>query len=115
MSEEQEKARLQIAMDPNNLYREEMFTDFKVGRIKQLTPIRADGGPDSRRKTLFIGETQVRTNSGDIVPVQCDIEARHLMEALEKFPEAIGNQMEKMIEEAKELKRQRESRILVPN
>ena len=114
MSEAEGKAKLQISMDRNNLYREEIFTDFKVGRIRQLTPIRVDGGPDKNRKTIFIGETQVRINPTDIIPIQCDIDARNLMDAIEKFPEAVHQHMEKMVKEAKELKRQSESRIIVP-
>jgi len=114
MNEAEGKTKLQMAMDPNNLYKEELFTDFKVGRIRQLTPVRIDGGPDKNRKIVFIGETQVRISSSDIVPVQCDIDARTLMEAVEKFPEAVHQQMERMVKEAQELKRQNESRIIQP-
>ncbi|NLV24754.1 MAG: cytoplasmic protein [Deltaproteobacteria bacterium] len=114
MIETEGKTKLQMTMDPNNLYREELYTDFKVGRIRQLTPVRADGGPDKNRKTVFIGETQVRINTNDIIPVQCDIEARNLLEAVEKFPEAVHMQMERMVKEAQELKRQQDSRIIVP-
>jgi hypothetical protein len=114
MSEAEGKEKVQMTMDPNNLYREDLFTDFKVGRIRQLTPVRVDGGPDKNRKPVFIGETQVRVSSNDIIPVQCDIDARNLMEAIEKFPEAVHMRMEGMVQEAKELKRQQESRIIVP-
>ncbi|MBN1140579.1 MAG: cytoplasmic protein [Deltaproteobacteria bacterium] len=114
MTETEGKAKLQMSMDPNNLYREELITDFKVGRIRQLTPIRVDGGPDKNRKMVFIGETQVRISSNDIIPVQCDIPAKTLMEAIEKFPEAVHLQMERMVKEAQELKRKSESRIIVP-
>ncbi|NLC72119.1 MAG: hypothetical protein GX751_12270 [Desulfuromonadaceae bacterium] len=114
MSEAEGKEKLQMSMDPNNLYREDIFTDFKVGRIRQLTPVRVDGGPDKNRKLVFIGETQVRISTNDIIPVQCDIDARNLMEAIEKFPEAVHLQMDRMVKEAQELKRQSESRIIVP-
>lgn len=114
MSEAEGKVKLQMEMDPNHLYREEIITDFKVGRIRQLVPIRVDGGPDKNRKTVFIGETQVRIHTNDIIPVQCDIPAKTLLEAIEKFPEAVHQQMEKMVKEAQELKRQSESRIIVP-
>lgn len=34
----------QAAMDPSQVYREETFTDRRVGTIRRLTPVTADGG-----------------------------------------------------------------------
>src|SRR5690242_615234 len=46
-------------MDAAGLYREEMFTDRKVGAIRRLTPVTADGAPDTARPVLFIGQAEI--------------------------------------------------------
>jgi len=38
----------QATMDPTQVYREETFTDRKVGTIRRLTPVAADGTEDPR-------------------------------------------------------------------
>ena len=49
-------------MDPAALYREELFTDRKVGAIRVLTPVTTDGAPDPKRSTIYIGEAQIYTS-----------------------------------------------------
>ena len=46
-------------MDPNSLFREENFTDQKMGAIRKLTPVKADGSDDDSRDVLFLGSAQV--------------------------------------------------------
>jgi len=48
------------------------------------------------------------------LPVSSPIEASNLEEAIEKFPQAIKDAVDNMIEEAKEQRRQESSRIVVP-
>jgi hypothetical protein len=103
----------EISIDSNNLYREEIFTDLKVATIRRLTPIRPDGTEDMSRAVIFVGQTTLLSQAGP-VPVQCPIEAISLEEALEKFPAALHQTVERMIEEAKELQRQEASRIVIP-
>ena len=38
----------ELKMDPSSLYREEMFTDRKMGAIRVLTPVKSDGAPDGK-------------------------------------------------------------------
>jgi hypothetical protein len=38
----------QAAMDATQIYREETFTDRKVGTIRRLTPVTADGSTTPR-------------------------------------------------------------------
>ena len=40
-------------MDPDNLFREENFTDQKMGAIRKLIPVKADGSEDGERKVMF--------------------------------------------------------------
>ena len=46
-------------MDPAALYREEIYTDRRVGTLRVLMPVRRDGSPDSARKTVYSGEAQI--------------------------------------------------------
>jgi len=113
---DQRKQKIPIAMDPNTLYHEETFTDLQVGRIRKLTPVHIDGTPDKSRKPLFVGETQIGAK-GQVIPIQCDIDARGLAEAVEKYPEAIEMAIEKLAKEAeaaKKIMKENESRIIVP-
>ena len=103
----------EIEVDRENLYVEEVFTDLKVATIRRLSPVMANGSPDETRPTLFQGQTQLMSQMGPL-PVNCAIEAADLEEAIRKFPEAIAQAVERMIEEAKEIQRQESSRIIVP-
>ena len=103
----------EITVDPDDLYFEESFTDRKVATIQRLTPIKSDGSPDPSRPVLYTGKTQLMSQVGP-VPVQCQIEATTLEEAVQKFPESVKQAIEKMLEEAKEMRRQSSSRIVVP-
>ena len=53
-------------MDANNLYREEVVTDRKVGTLRMMTPIKSDGSADTSRPTLYIGEAQIMTQAGPL-------------------------------------------------
>ena len=103
----------EIQVDSENLYLEEVFTDLKVATLRRLTPVKADGSPDETRPVLFHAQTQLMSQMGPL-PVNCAIEATSLEEAMQKFPEAIAEAIERMIEEAKEMQRQEASRIIVP-
>ena len=113
MSEVEQSPVGEISVDPDSLYREEIFTDLKVATIRRLTPVRPDGTEDMSREVIFVGQTTLLSQAGP-VPVQCPIEATSLQEALERFPTAVRQTVERMIEEAKELQRQESSRIVVP-
>ena len=53
MAEEQSNA-VDFRIDRSNLYREESFTDLKVGSIRRLTPVKPDGSEDKTRKKIFV-------------------------------------------------------------
>lgn len=114
MSSDEPQNLRDLRIDGQNLYREELFTDLRVGSIRRLLPVREDGSADESREVLFMGQTHVLSEAGPL-PVQCRIEARTLAEAIEKFPDAIQHAVERMIEEAREFQRREASRIIVPN
>jgi hypothetical protein len=113
MNEQNLQSLSEIKLEKQNLYREEVFTDLRVGSIKQLTPVTADGSRDLTRPMVFLGETQLMSQMGPL-PVQARIEADTLEAAIAGFPEAVQAAVEAMIEEVKELQRREMSRIVVP-
>lgn len=101
-------------LDLNNLYREEVFTDHKVGTLRQMLPVTKDGAADNSRATLFVGETSLLTPAGTL-PVNFRIEAGNLAEALEKFTAAANQAIQDTMEQLRELRRQAASSIVVPD
>jgi hypothetical protein len=120
---EDPKQDVDFKIDRSNLYREESFTDLKVGTIKCLTPIKTDGSEDKTRKKIFVGNTNVMTPQGPI-PIQGMIQAKELQQAVKKFPEAMEAAMDRLIEEAQKYQEQQQaedsqiqkpdSRIIIP-
>jgi hypothetical protein len=103
----------EIEVDKSNLYREQVFTDLRIGTIRVLTPVTSAGADDSSRPVLYSGETQLMSQMGPL-PVSAPIDARSLDEAIDKFPEAIQQAVERLMEEAREMQRREASRIVIP-
>ena len=103
----------EVRLDPAGMYREEIFTDRRAGTVRRLTPITIDGATDASRPVLFSGQTQLLTPAG-VLPLVFDIEAATLEEALKKFPEGVKVALEQAIDEAREMRREAASRIVVP-
>jgi hypothetical protein len=102
-----------IKLDAAGLYREEVFTDRRAGTIRKLTPVTVDGAEDTTRHVLFSGQTQLLTPAG-VLPLVFEIEAESLQDALDKFPEGVKVALEQAIDEAREMRREQASRIVVP-
>jgi len=100
-------------MDQKSLYREVMITDRKVGTIRVLTPIKSDGSPDSGREVTYIGEAQLLTSVGTL-PINFEIEAKTLDEAVSRFAEVAKEAVERTMKDLQELRRQAASSIVVP-
>ena len=103
-----------VKLDVTSLYQEDVFTDRRAGTIRRLKPITADGTDDPSRPTLFSGQTQLLTPAG-VLPLGFDIEANTLREAIDKFPDGVKVALEQAIEEAREMRRESASRIVVPD
>jgi hypothetical protein len=102
-----------IAMDTGSLYREETFTDRRVGTLQRLTPIKASGDTDATRPVLFVGQTQVLTPAGAL-PLSFELEATSLEEAVGKFGEAAKQALARTMRRLEELRREQASSIIVP-
>lgn len=104
---------MEAKMDASALYREDIYTDRKVGTIRALTPVKSDGSPDAGRKVVYAGEAQIMTNAGPL-PINFEIEAATLEEAAGKFAGAAKEAIERTVKELQELRRQAASSIVVP-
>jgi len=110
----QEQQLPEIKLDISQLYREEIFTDRKAGTLRRLVPVKSDGTEDSSRPVLYSGQTQLLTPAG-VLPLAFDLEGASLEEACNKFPDAVKVAIEQAIEEAREMRREAASRIVVPD
>ncbi len=105
---------LQVQMDVADLYREDVFTDAKVGTIRQLTPVKSDGALDPSRPVRFAGQTQILTTAG-MLPLNFDIDAASLAEAVQKFGTATKTALEDTMHELQEMRRQAASQLVIPD
>jgi len=112
MTDTEEKGK-KPKFNQQNLYLEEVFSDLMVGSIRQLSPVKQNGEPDKGRPTLFLGQSQIYTQQGPM-PVQFPIDAKNLQQAMDKFGDAMEEYVEHLVEQAKELQRQEQSRLIVP-
>jgi hypothetical protein len=109
----QEQGLPDIKLDGNELYREEVFTDRRAGTLRRLVPVTITGADDPARPVLWSGQTQLLTPAG-VLPLMFELEAVSLADAIEKFPDAVKVALEQAIEEAREMRREAASRIVVP-
>jgi hypothetical protein len=101
-------------MDATQVYREEIFTDRKVGTIRRMTPVTADGAPDATRPVIFVGQAQVMTPMG-AVPISFELDAATLAAAVEKFGDAAEQAVHQTMRELQELRREQASSLVIPD
>ena len=108
-----EQNQAEMTMDATNLYREDTFTDQKVGTIRRLTPVTANGADDASREIIYSGETQIMTPGGAL-PLNFEIAAADLSEASEKFGTEAQVALERTVKQIEEMRREQASSIIVP-
>ena len=109
----EERAEADIGMDSKSLYREETFTDRRVGTLQRLTPVDAAGHPDASRAVLYVGQTQVLTPAGAL-PLSFEVEAQTLDEAVARFGDYAEQALASTMKKLEELRREAASSIIVP-
>ena len=109
-----ERGAAELRMDPASLYREETFTDRRLGVIRVLTPVTKDGSPDVGRRVVYLGEAQLLTQVGAL-PLTFEIEAGSLGEATEKFAAAAKVAVDRAVRELQEMRREAASPIIIPD
>lgn len=102
-----------IAMDAANLYREETFTDRRVGTLQRLTPVTPSGETDTARPILWVGQTQVLTPAGAL-PLSFEVQASTLDEAVAQFGPLAQQALTSAIQRLEEMRREAASSLIVP-
>ena len=101
-------------MDSQDLYREDLYSDRRVGSIRVMTPVKPDGTPDPARPTSYVGQAQIMTPAGAL-PLSFEIEAGTLAEACEGFAGGAKLAFEDTMKELQEMRRQQASSIVIPD
>jgi hypothetical protein len=101
-------------MDAQALYREDVFTDQRVGTIRRLTPVKPDGADDPSRPVLYVGQATIMTPMGSL-PLSFELEATSLAEAVSQFGPTAQHAIEDAARELQELRRQAASSIVIPD
>ena len=109
-----ERDATELRMDSTSLYREETFTDRRMGMVRVLTPVTKDGLADSSRRVLYLGEAQLLTQMGPL-PLTFEIEAGSLGEATENFAAGAKVAVERAVEDLQEMRREAASPIIIPD
>jgi hypothetical protein len=102
-----------IRLDSKALYREESFTDRRVGTLRRLVPVDAQGRDDSSRPVIYEGQASLMTPGGSL-PLHFQIDADSMEDALSKFPDVAQLALEQTVEELRRMQREAQSSILVP-
>ena len=102
-----------IKLDPTRLYREETFTDRRAGTLRRLVPVDAQGRDDASRPVIYEGHASLMTPGGAL-PLQFEIDASSLDDALGKFPEMARQALEHTLDELRRMQREAQSSIVVP-
>ena len=112
---------IEFIIDKENLYREESFTDLKVGSIRRLVPVKPDGTDDPGRTPIFVGNTQLMSPDGPM-PIQSKLSANTIEEAMDVFPEAMKQALGELVDRIQKMRQQQQeqgrqnddSRIIMP-
>lgn len=104
---------LEAQMSADALYREDIFTDQRVGTVRRMTPVKSDGSDDPSRPLIFVGQATVMTPMGSL-PLSFELPAKTLAEAVSQFGEAAQHAIEDAARELQEMRRQAASSIVIP-
>ena len=101
------------AMDPNALFREENFTDQKIGAIRKLVPVTANGADDPNRAVQYMGSAQIMSPMGPI-PLNFELAGNTIGEAADDFAEKAQVAIQEASQELERMRREQASQIVVP-
>ncbi|HKX99044.1 MAG TPA: hypothetical protein VJL86_04970 [Steroidobacteraceae bacterium] len=104
---------LEAQMSADALYREDIFTDQRVGTVRRMTPVKSDGSDDPSRPLIFVGQATVMTPMGSL-PLSFELPAKTLAEAVSQFGAAAQHAIDDAARELQELRRQAASSIVIP-
>lgn len=102
-----------LNMKSDELYREEIYSDLRLGTIRMLIPVNEHGEEDVTRARRFVGQAQVMTPAGPM-PISFDLDAKDLAEAVRGFGAAAEQALQETARELEEYRRKAASGIVVP-
>lgn len=105
-------AQPEMEMDLTSLYREDTYTDRKLGMLRCMTPVTAEGTPDTTRPVLYLGQAEIMTSMGPL-PINFEIPASTLAEAVQGFAAAAQEGIERTMQQIQEMRRQQASQLVV--
>jgi len=105
---------LELKMEENDLYQEEIFTDRRVGTIQRLTPIDRTGKRDDKRPVLYVGQTQLMSRMGAL-PLSFEIPGDSLEQAVQNFATAANGALVETMQKLEEMRREQASSLIVPD
>lgn len=106
-------AQTEARFDATSVYREELYTDRRVGTIRVLVPVLADGSADPARPTLYVGQISVMTPMGTL-PISFELEGATLAEAIGRFADGARIAMDDAMRELQQMRREAASSIVIP-
>lgn len=95
------------------LYREDTYTDRRIGTIRVLTPVLPNGDRDPAREVEFSGQISVMTPMGAL-PVGFELPGPTLAEATAGFTAAAKAGIERTMEEIAQMRREAASSLVIP-
>ena len=101
------------AMDSTSRYGEEYFTEQKLGAMRRLMPVNADGSDDTDVVVMFFGSAQVMTPMG-AMPLNFALEGSTIGAAAEDFAGKAAIAVEEAAKELENMRREQASQIVVP-
>ncbi len=110
----EQPADLELKMEENDLYQEEIITDRRVGTIQRLTPIDRTGKPDQGRPVLYVGQTQLMSRMGAI-PLSFEIPGESLEQAVQNFATAANGALVETMQKLEDMRREQASSLIVPD
>jgi hypothetical protein len=100
--------------DANDVYREDVYTDRRVGTLRVMTPVTAQGAPDTSRSTLYVGQISVSTPMGTL-PISFEVDgATTLAEAIAGFGASAQKAMDDTMRELQQMRREAASQLVIP-
>jgi hypothetical protein len=113
MSELNPSTERDPSFNADDLYREDSYTDRRIGTIRVLTPVLPSGERDPAREVEFSGQISVMTPMGAL-PVGFDLPGPTLAEASAAFTEAAKAGVERTMQEIQQMRREAASGLVIP-
>ena len=106
-------AQTEARFDVDSLYREEVYTDRRVGTIRVLIAVKADGTPDAGRPTLYMGQISVMTPMGTL-PITFELPGPTRAQAIAQFGDSAQIAMDDTMRELQQMRRESASGLVIP-